>query len=200
LTEDDKTWIIEQIKHINHLREENLKKVNILNNKLKNKEIKIKELEKMIEGLLQSIRDKDVEISILQNDLSELDKAYVRLFDAYQEKAQLVEDLTEELNTVYYTYGTEDELVRNKVIDRKNGFIGIGKSIRLTDNFNERYFAKFNMLEETVIEVEGSEIKFITDHPSKSYSLQPKGKNTEIRIKNPREFWKVSNYLVIVVE
>jgi predicted RNase H-like nuclease (RuvC/YqgF family) len=199
-TADDKTWIIEQIKHINHLREENLKTIKQLNTKLKNNNIKIKQLEKMVDDLLQSIRDKDQEISILQDDLVSLDKAYARLFDAYQEKAQQVEELTEQLNTVYYTYGTEDELIKNKVIERKNGFIGIGKSIRLVDSFNERYFVKFDMIEEDVIEVEGTELKFITDHPSKSYALKNVGKNTEIRIKNPREFWKVSNYLVIVVE
>lgn len=199
-TADDKTWIIEQIKHINHLREENLKTIKQLNAKLKNSNLKIKQLEKMVDDLLQNIRDKDQEISILQDDLVSLDKAYARLFDAYQEKAQQVEELTEQLNTVYYTYGTEDELVRNKVIERKNGFIGIGKSIRLVDSFNERYFVKFDMIEEDVIEVEGTDLKFITDHPSKSYTLKNIGRNTEIRIKNPREFWKVSNYLVIVVE
>lgn len=199
-TADDKTWIIEQIKHINHLREENLKTIKQLNAKLKNSNLKIRQLEKMVDDLLQNIRDKDQEISILQDDLVSLDKAYARLFDAYQEKAQQVEELTEQLNTVYYTYGTEDELVRNKVIERKNGFIGIGKSIRLVDSFNERYFVKFDMIEEDVIEVEGTDLKFITDHPSKSYTLKNIGRNTEIRIKNPREFWKVSNYLVIVVE
>ena len=200
LTTDDKTWMIEQIKHINHLREENLKTIKQLNGKLKASDIKIKQLEKMINELIQSIRDKDQEIDILQQDLVSLDIAYAKLFDAYQEKAEQVEELTEELNTVYYTYGTEDELVKNKVIERKNGFIGIGKSIRLVDSFNERYFVKFNMVEEDVIEVEGTELKFITDHPSKSYTLKNIGRNTEIRIKNPREFWKVSNYLVIVVE
>ena len=200
LTPDDKTWILEQIKHINHLREENLKKIKDLSAKLKKKDVRIKELDNMVQELVQSIRDKDDEIDILQSDLGALDKAYARLFDAYQEKALLVEELTEELNTVYYTYGTEDELVKNKVIERKNGFIGIGKSIRLVDNFNERYFAKFNRIEEDVIEVEGNELKFITDHPSKSYKMVPVGKNTEIHIRNPKEFWKVSNYLVIVIE
>jgi hypothetical protein len=35
LSDDDKTYIIEQIKHINYLREENGKKINKLNNALK---------------------------------------------------------------------------------------------------------------------------------------------------------------------
>ena len=200
LSADDKTWILEQIKHINYLREQNLKQIDQLNKKLKSSNLKISELEKMIQQLAQNIRDKDDEISILQADLSALDKAYSKLFDAYQEKAELVNELTEELNTVYYTYGTEDELVKNQVLERKNGFIGIGKKIKLVDNFNEKYFAEIDLTKENEIFVEGSDIKIITDHPSRSYTLVPSGKNTKIKISNPREFWKVSNYLVVVVD
>ena len=199
-TADDKTWILEQIKQINFLRQENAKKVKALSDQLKKSGLKINQLDAMVQGLLQSIQEKEEQISILENDLVSLDKAYARLFDAYQEKAVLVEELTEEINTVYYSYGTEEELVKNKVIDRKNGFIGIGKSIKLMDNFNQKYFAKIDLTEEKELFIEGSELKFITDHPSSSYSLNPSGKNTKIKISNPREFWTVSRYLVIVVD
>lgn len=200
ISNDDKQWIMEQIRHINYLREENAKKVVQLNKKLKESGLKIKELNNMIEDLLTNIRARDEQIGLLQDELSSLDKAYSKLFDAYQEKAELVEELTDELNTVYYSYGTEDELVKNQVIERKNGFIGIGKKIKLMDNFNEKYFAKVDMREEKEIFVEGSDLKFITDHPSSSYKLVPIGKNTKIKIVNANEFWKVSNYLVVVVD
>ena len=199
-TTDDKAWILEQIKQINFLRQENAKKVKALSDQLKKIGLKIAQLDAMVQGLLQSIQEKEEQISILESDLVSLDKAYARLFDAYQEKAVLVDELTEEINTVYYSYGTEEELVKNKVIDRKNGFIGIGKSIKLMDNFNQKYFAKIDLTEEKELFIEGSELKFITDHPSSSYSLSPSGKNTKIKISNPREFWKVSRYLVIVVD
>jgi DNA repair exonuclease SbcCD ATPase subunit len=198
-TTDDKAWILEQIKQINFLRQENAKKVKALSDQLNKSGLKINQLDAMVKGLLQSIQEKEEQISILESDLVSLDKAYARLFDAYQEKAVLVDELTEEINTVYYSYGTEEELVKNKVIDRKNGFIGIGKSIKLMDNFNQKYFAKIDLTEEKELFIEGSELKFITDHPSSSYSLSPSGKNTKIKISNPREFWKVSRYLVIVV-
>lgn len=199
-TTDDKAWILEQIKQINFLRQENAKKVKALTDQLKKSGLKITQLDAMVQGLLQSIQEKEEQISILESDLVSLDKAYARLFDAYQEKAVLVDELTEEINTVYYSYGTEEELVKNKVIDRKNGFIGIGKSIKLMDNFNQKYFAKIDLTEEKELFIEGTELKFITDHPSSSYSLSPSGKNTKIKISNPREFWKVSRYLVIVVD
>ena len=200
LSEDDKQWILDQIKQINFLREENAKKVKQLNKKLKDSGLKVKELESMVEDLVKSMKAKDEQIEMLQAELGSLDKAYSKLFDAYQEKAVLVEELTDELNTVYYSYGTEEELVKNQVIDRKNGFIGIGKKIKLMDNFNQKYFSKINLTEEKEIFIEGSDLKFVTDHPSSSYNLVNIGKNTKIKIINPHDFWKISKYLVVIVE
>lgn len=200
ITTDDKKWILEQIRHINFLRDENSKKVIQLNNQLKKSGLKIKELENMIQDLLKGISEKDEQIAILQAELGSLDIAYSKLFDAYQEKAELVTELKDELNTVYYSYGTEDELANNHVIERKNGFIGIGKKIRLKDDFNEKYFVKIDLTEEKEIFIEGSELKFITDHPSSSFTIVAVGKNSKIKITNPHDFWKVSRYLVIIVE
>ncbi len=197
---DDKTWILEQILHINYLREENTKKVGILNKLLDKNGIRILELEKLIQNMVQNIQIKDEQISVLQGELGSMDRAYSKLFDVYQEKSEMVMELRETLNTAYYSYGTEAELVKNKVIEKKNGFIGIGKKIYLSEDFNEKYFAKIDLTEEKELFIEGSDVKFITDHPSKSYTLVPVGKNTKILISNPREFWKVSNYLVVVVD
>lgn len=200
VSSDDKTWILEQIRHINYLREENAKKVGVLNKLLDKNGIRILELEKLIQNMVQNIQIKDEQISVLQGELGSMDKAYAKLFDAYQEKSEMVDEFKDALNTAYYSYGTESELVKNQVIERKNGFIGIGKKIYLSENFNEKYFAKIDLTEEKELFIEGSDVKFITDHPSKSYTLIPVGENTKIKISNPREFWKVSNYLVVVVD
>lgn len=199
LSEDDKQWILDQIKQINFLREDNAKKVNQLTKKLNVNGLKINELESMVDNLVKNMKAKDEQIEMLQAELGSLDKAYSKLFDAYQEKAVLVEELTDELNTVYYSYGTEEELVKNQVIDRKNGFIGIGKKIKLMDNFNQKYFSKINLNQEKEIFIEGAELKFVTDHPSSSYKLKKVGKNTKIKIINPNDFWKISKYLVVIV-
>ena len=200
LTDDDRQWIIQQIKHINYLRQENGRKVNSLNNELKKSGLKIKELESMIEHLIKQMEDKDIEIAILQDQLETVDKEYSKLFDAYIAQEVIVGELTEQINTGYYTYGTLKELVDNQVIEKKNGFIGVGKKTKLLDNFNEEYFNKIDISELNEILVEGSDIRFITDHPSSSYKLQPNGKNTKIIIENPKEFWKVTKYLVVMVD
>jgi chromosome segregation ATPase len=200
ITTDNKKWILEQIRHINFLRKENVKKVNQLTKNLKKSSLKVVELNNMVDNLISNIRVRDEQIGILQDELGSLDKAYSKLFDAYQEKAELVIELTDKINTAYYSYGTEEELAKNQVIELKNGFIGIGKKIKLLDEFNEKYFAKIDLTEEKEIFIEGTELKFITDHPSKSYSLARVGRNTKIKISNPSEFWKVSKYLVVIVD
>lgn len=199
-TESDKDWILSQINYINFLRIENAKKVTQLSKQLNVKDKKISELETMMHDLIQNIDAKELQIAEFQQELSSLNHSYSRLFDAYREKDDLAETLKDEINTVYYSYGTEKELIKNKVIEQKKGFIGITKSIRIAGDFNEKYFSKIDMREDNEIFVEGSKPLIITDHPSDSYTLIPVGKNTKIRIKDPHEFWKVSKYLVVVVK
>jgi hypothetical protein len=199
-TEQDKQWIIQEIKHINFLREENGKKVNSLNNELKKSGLKIKELENMIERLIKEMESNDNEISVLQSQIETKTSEYSAIFDAYLTQAVILGELTDRINTGYYTYGKERELRDNQVIEKQKGFIGIGKKTKLLNNFNEAYFEKIDISMTKEILVEGTKIRFITDHPSSSYTLQIVGNNTKILISNPKEFWRVTKYLVVLVD
>jgi len=53
---------------------------------------------------------------------------------------------------------------------------------------------------EDEIEVVGKKVKFITDHPSSAYNITSNGQNHTIKIMDPKSFWKVSKYLVVVVD
>ena len=200
LTQEDKDWILDEIKHINFLREENAKKVGYLREELKKNGLKIQELENMIETLVKEIQWKDEQISMLQTELDQLDKDYTRLFDAYQDAALNVDLLTEEINTAYYAYGTEEELTQNNVLEKKNGFLGIGKKILLKDQFNEDYFTSIDITKVKRITVEGNDIHLISAHQPSSYELVENGNSTLIKIKSPAEFWKVSKYLVVITK
>ena len=118
---DDKSWILEEIQHINYLREENANKVRRMLKQMKENGLKIKELDLMIESLIKDIQWKDEQITLLQSELNTLDREYSVLFDSYQEQAMIVDGLKEEMNTVYYAYGTSTELKENGVIEKKNG-------------------------------------------------------------------------------
>lgn len=197
---EDKQWILEEIQNINYLRDENAGKVRQMKDQLKKNGVKIKELEVMIETLMKDIQWKDEQISLLQNELDNLDKEYSALFDAYQEQAVKLDQVTDEMNSVYYAYGSSKELQENKIIEKKNGFLGMGKKTELTSNLNDSYFAKIDSKKKTRINIEGSDIQLITYHPRSSYKLEVNGAKTTIVIVDPTQFWKISKYLVAVID
>lgn len=196
LGEDGRKEIIQQIQNINFLREQNARKVRQLQKKLKAKDMRIDELQSMVDRLVLQIKAKDEQIESLQMQLSDLDAEYSELFDQYQEQVDLAMEVITELNTVYYTMGSVDELVSNNVIVKEGGFIGIGKKTDLSNNMNEEYFTKGDKTKLNEIKVIGKEPKFITDHPSDSY----KWDGNTLTITDAQKFWKVSKYLVIEVK
>lgn len=197
---DDKDWILEEIRHINFLREENANNLGRMQAQMKKSGLNIKELEVMIESLMKDIQWKDEQINLLQKELSNLDREYSALFDAYQDQAVKLDAIRDEMNSVYYAYGSEKELVENGVMERKNGFMGVGKKVSLKDDFNAKYFTRLNAAEKKNITIEGADIRFVTYHPKSSYELLVEGARTRIQILDASEFWKLSKYLVVIVE
>jgi len=200
LAPSDKQWILEEIRAINYLREDNARLVQRLNKQLDKNGLKIKELEVMVESLMQDIKWKDEQISLLQDELDRLDSQYSVLFDAYQEQAVVVDRLEDKLNTVYYAYGSNAELEENKIITRRNGFIGIGRRLELRNDFNSGYFTKLNASKTNSIVIRGTGVHLMTDHPSKSYKLDVNGASTKLTIIDASEFWKISKYLVVLID
>lgn len=200
ISSDDKNWILEEIKHINFLREDNANMVQRMRDQMDNNKVEIKELEVMIESLIKEIQWKDDQISLLQEQLANFDREYAALFNAYQEQASQIEIMTDEMNAVYYAYGTEEELKENGVIEKKNGFMGIGKKAFLRQDFNEKYFTKTDINKTNTLSIEGTGMRFITYHPNTSYEISEDEIRTQIKIVDASEFWKVSKYLVLTVE
>lgn len=200
LAEDGKQWILQEIQNINYLREANQKKVEELNKMLKADNLQIQELQTMVNNLMGQIQLQEEEIEMLRLELSDLDREYVELLEAYQEQSQITFETLQELNKVFYAYGTEEELVSNGVIVKEGGFIGFNKKVHLKDDFNDEYFTQIDLQKDKTIQVTGSKFRFITDHPSTSYETVSNGQNHKITINDPNSFWKVSRYLVIVVD
>ena len=107
---------------------------------------------------------------------------------------------TEELNTAFYAFGTSKELVKQGVLTKEGGFIGIGKAAKLKDDFNKSYFTKVDITKVLSISILAKKAKLITSHPASSYKFVGEGKVDKLEITDSKEFWSVSKYLVIVVE
>lgn len=200
LKPEDKQWILEEIRHINFLREDNAHKVKQLNSELKKHGLKIEELEIMVESLMKEINWKDQQIGMLQNELASLDQQYSKLFDAYQEQANEIDLLTYNLHKVFYAYGSESELLQHNIIETKNGFVGIGKKLKLRTDFRSDYFTEKDATKVKELTIRGENVRIITSHPSSSYALIESGASSKIKILDASEFWKISKYLVVIVD
>jgi chromosome segregation ATPase len=197
---NSKDWVLQELKNIQFLREENSRKINALNKQISGKEAQIGQLHQMIVSLQEQIASQEALIQALQVSFSNQDSDYSKLLDAYMEQTHIADAQKKELNTAYYVYGTLKELKENNVVVQKKGFIGLGKRSSLKENFNEDYFTAINKFEKNNIQIIGNKIKIISDHPSSSYEIVENGKNKVLKIKQPIEFWKISKYLVIQVE
>ena len=200
IANNEREMVLNEIRQINNLRTDNAKKMTQLQDQMMNSGMKIIELEAMVNRLMHQLADKDAEIQSLQKELEQKNKDFARLFDAYQEKDYQIDLMKEDMNTAYYVYGTEKELLKNEVISKNKGFIGIGKKVRLKEDFNENYFTKIDKRSKKDFLISGDKIELISTHPTSSYDLIPVGENTKLVVKDAKGFWKVSQYLIVVVK
>ncbi len=199
LSEDSKTWVIEEIKKLNLLREENARKVAQLRKLTKGLKKENNELIAMRDNLLRQIEEKDAEIERLRDELANMDREYLELFDAYQEQVELAYETMLELNEAYYSYGTVKELRDNGVIEKKGAIYSL-KTIKIKSDLNEDYFTKIDITKVKEIPFEGKKYEIITDHPSDSYEVTGEGNSHKLIIKNYKKFWKISKFLVIGIK
>ncbi|MDT8411533.1 MAG: hypothetical protein RQ875_03645 [Vicingaceae bacterium] len=200
VTPNMKEQILEDINLINGLLQENKDKMAALSSRLKKSNLKIAELEKMIEMLAVQVQEKDAQIADLQTKLAQANEQIKVLFEEYNLRLEELGEQEDLLNTAYYCFGTSKELLANGVITKEGGFIGIGKTQKLADEFNKKYFTKVNITSTNEIDLAATKAKVVTNHPSSSYEIKGEKKADKIIIKDPEAFWSASKYLVIIVD
>jgi len=192
--------IKEDIQAIYDLMSKNKNRISSLSKKLKDSNSKIKGLEEMIANLQAQIDAKEGEIADLKSQLEakniELSNIQMNLETVEAESSAK----TEKMNTVYYAIGTKKELIEKNVITKEGGFIGIGKSTKVKDDFNKEYFTKVDASQTSSISIGAKKAKILSNHPSSSYKLIGEGKVEKIEITNTEDFWSSSKYLVIIIE
>ena len=213
LKAEAKKRIVEDIAQINNLLQKNKEMVSALQGKLRNSNLKIVELEKMIEILNKQVGDKDAEIAVLKQQLEKLNVDVAGLNQkietitkeseqAIMERNEVIESKTIELNTAFYGFGTKKELEAKNVIEKEGGFLGIGKTLKLKKDFNREFFMKVDIRQFNQLPLNTKKAKLVSYHPEGSYHMVMTDKKTveSIVIDKPEEFWKASKYLLIVVE
>jgi hypothetical protein len=193
--------IVADIQAIYDIMNKNKQRLAAMRAKLKDSNKKNDELEKFITRLTTEIEEKDGQINDLKNQLEKLNVEMATLNTTYEEVKEESGLKTEKLNTAFYTFGTTKELIKNNVLTKEGGFIGMGTTQKMKTDFNKAYFTKVDISKVTEIVLGAKKAKLVSTHPAGSYKIEgAEGKAEKLVITNADDFWSASKYLVIVVE
>jgi chromosome segregation ATPase len=195
----------EDIRLINELMAENKDKINSLNRKLKDSNIKIAEFQRMVEATNQQLAQRDHDIDSLKTELSTLNFTIAvlndtisRITDRNVSLSGQVTERTNELNTAYYVIGEKNELIDQQILSKEGGFLGIGRTQKVSSDVNLEDFTKVDIRNLKSIPLDVKSAKIMSVHPAGSYELVGSEKHVdELVIKDPALFWQKSRMLVI---
>jgi hypothetical protein len=187
------------------LMEKNKKELSDLTRKLKASNMKVTEIQKLVDRLQKDITDKNTEIEILRDKLAKLniviETANLRAdtlsnvvkhqSSRLNEQQQTLAQQEAALNTAYYIVGTAKDLKKNGVI---------GKGDKLLSDFNKALFTKVDIRKLTEVSILSKKAKVISNHPTSAYKLVGDKKIIQsLQITDYRAFWSNVRYLVILV-
>jgi septal ring factor EnvC (AmiA/AmiB activator) len=193
---------------INDLMESNRRSINDLRRKLKRSNSKNSKLEETLATLTNQLAQKDAELTALNEKLTALNAQVAQLqisldtmTSQSNAQSQIIASNITSMHTAYYVVGKSKDLRDQKIIDREGGLLGMGKTSKLSDAFDNNKFTKIDITQTTSIALNSHDVKIVTTHPADSYKLEtdPEHKKVvkNLVITNPEKFWSVSKYLVI---
>ncbi|HNW70518.1 MAG TPA: hypothetical protein PKI01_08965 [Bacteroidales bacterium] len=196
--QDVKESIMEHITNINTLLEKNKELIRNLEGALRKSNMKVDALQKTIDLLNQKMTEKDAEIADLKVQLEKLNFTVAELNTKIEdltgqndEKAQLIDQQTVELNTAYYVVGLRKDLKAKGVI--------VGD--KLSQKINPDNFVKIDIRYTTEVKLNVKRAKLLSTHPEGSYTLLMNGKVIDkLVINNPKVFWSISKFMVIQLD
>jgi hypothetical protein len=206
ISKDKRTQVLEDIKYINTLLDQNKKKIASLNAQLQKSGGTIKVLQDKIAGLETIMKQNETEIADLKTSLvtknfevEQLNTQMVVLQDTIVKKDEKITTQAYEMKKAFYVVGTFKELKANGLLTKEGGFIGLGKTEKLTGNIPDNVFEQIDLTETKSISLNSKSAKLISEHPAGSYEfmLDKDKKITSLEIKDPALFWKISKYAVI---
>lgn len=208
ISNDKRLQVLEDIKTINTLLEQNKNKIAFLNAQLKKSGGTIKVLQIKISELEASMKQNENEISELKTSLVEkkfeveqLNTQVAVMQDTISKKDEKISTQTYEMNKAFYTCGTYKELKVKGLLTKEGGFIGLGKTKSLTGNFPDNSFVQIDLTVTKSISLNSKSAKLISEHPAGSYEfVRDNDKRIiSIEIKDPDLFWKISKYAVVEI-
>ena len=199
--------IRENMEYIEQAMQQNRELIAQLQAKLKKSSISGSKMQKTIEALQsqleqQAQRIQELEASLAEKDalieqqgeaIAGLGNEVAALTEETHAKTEKVQAQEKELNAAWFVFGTKSELKEQNILSG-------GETLK-NGNFNKSYFTQIDIRYDKDIKFYSKSAKLLSSHPSGSYKLeQDKQGLYELHITDPKKFWSVSKYLVVMVK
>jgi chromosome segregation ATPase len=160
----------------------------------------IQEQRDTIDGLTTTVRSLRAEIAAKDQEIGDKDR---RIDDQGEEIGRQQEELAKaaaKASRGYFLIGSEQDLIRLGVLERKRGVLGLKKHRRLRQDFDKAAFIPIDVssVREIPIPAGRRAVELLSPHPSSSYSLVESDAGTVLRIDDVEQFWQF-RFAVIVM-
>lgn len=205
---DHKKEITDQMSSIESMMAANKQKLAQLNSRVSELGHKNTDLEAYITRLEERSAAQEAQIAELLTELENnkvvikgLNKNVSELTASNQEKDQYIAQQIADANRAWFVVGTYNELKEAGIVAKTGGFIGIGRKQGTVADMNTERFTQIDRTKVTTITINKKKALVISQHPEDSYELVADEENGSVtaylRILNPTQFWKYTDYLVI---
>lgn len=203
-----KNEIASQMKSIENMMAENKQKIANLNAKVNSLGKKNADLQAYITRLEERSQAQENQIAELLTELENnkvvikgLNKNVSELTASNQQKDEYIAQQMADANRAYYVVGSYSDLKAAGIVNKTGGFIGIGRKQGTVADMSTELFTEIDRTKVTTITVNKKKPQIISQHPENSYELvadeEDAGITAYLRILNPTQFWKYTDYLVI---
>ena len=203
-----KKEITDQMASIDAILTQNKQKLAQLNSKVSQLNSKNADLQAYITRLEERSAAQEQQISELLTELENskvvikgLNKNVSELTASNQQKDAYIAQRIAEANRAYFIVGTYNELKQAGIVTKSGGFIGIGRKQGTVADMNTEGFTEIDRTKVTTISINKKKAVVISQHPENSYELvsdeEESGVTAYLRILNPTQFWKYTDYLVV---
>lgn len=149
-------------------------------------------------SLQESLEKRNVRIKELGDTVTLLSSNLTTLTQVSEQQQQQLAVQQEQLNTVWYIFGTKSELKEQNVLTGGGLF---SKTQVLKEDFDKSTFIKEDLTALTEIPLYAKKAKVLTNHPANSYTLEKSDEGAlTIKIVSPEQFWSLTRYLVVEVD
>ena len=205
---NQKKEIAAQLSAIESMMADNKQKIAKLNERVNNLTGKNTDLEGYITRLEERAAQQEQQIANLMAELQNskeiiegLNRNVNELTATNMAKDQQIAQQIAEANKAWFVVGSYDELKESGIVSKTGGFLGMGRKQGTVADMNTELFTEIDRTKVTTISINKRKAVVVSQHPEGSYELVADEENAAVtaylRILNPVQFWKYTDYLVV---